>query len=283
LELLWCLELGIWSFLPSMNDTILDELLRARTARTSCALVTVAATKGSVPREPGSKMIVYGNGKTSGTIGGGKFESLVSEEAIRAMREKKPLLKTYPLHEGDACSFGAICGGEVTIFIEPQMLREAIYLVGAGHCARAVAKLAIDCGLFVTVVDDRVELLADLPEAVAKVSTPAADFIRERKWNPDEALVLVSRNHEIDRDALRAALAVGGAGYVGMIGSRRKVQHVFDQLREQGVTRETLANVYAPLGLDIGADSPAEIAVSVVAEVLAVLRKRSGEHFRMQK
>lgn len=266
-----------------MNDTILDELVRARDARVSCALVTVVAITGSVPREPGSKMMVYGSGKTSGTIGGGKFESLVASEALAAIGEGKPLLKVYPLHEGDACSFGAICGGEVTIFIEPQMLSEAIYLVGAGHCARAIAKFAIDCGLFVTIVDDRSELLANFPTLVDKVSCSPTDFIRDRKWNLDEALVLVSRNHEIDRDALQAALAVGGAGYIGMIGSQRKVQHVFDQLRKQGVTKEALAKVYAPLGLDIGADSPAEIAVSAIAEILSVLRKRSGDHFRAKR
>jgi xanthine dehydrogenase accessory factor len=266
-----------------MDDPLLEELIAARRARTACAVVTIAATKGSVPREPGSKMIVYSNGKMSGTIGGGKFESLVSEEAMSAIREKKPVLKTYPLHEGDACSFGAICGGEVTILIEPQILSEAIFLIGAGHCARAIAKLATDCGLFVTVVDDRAELFGELPTLVEKVSASPVDFIRGRKWNPDEALVLVSRNHEIDRDALQAALALGGTGYVGMIGSQRKVQHVFDQLRQQGVTKEALAGVYAPLGLDIGADSPAEIAVSVVAEILSVLRKRSGNHFRAKR
>jgi xanthine dehydrogenase accessory factor len=265
-----------------MDDLLLEELIAARRKRNACALVTVAATKGSVPREPGSKMIVYGDGKTSGTIGGGKFESLVSEEAVAAIREKKPVLKTYPLHEHDPCSFGAICGGEVTILIEPQLLSEAIHLVGAGHCARAIAKLATDCGLFVTVVDDRAELLTELPASVATVSSSPASYIRGRKWNSDEALVLVSRNYEIDRDALQAALSVSGIAYIGMIGSQKKVRHVFDQLREQGVAQAALANVYAPLGLDIGADSPAEIAVSVIAEILSVLRKRSGSHLRRQ-
>jgi len=97
----------------------------------------------------------------------------------------------------------------------------------------------------------------------------------------DEALVIVSRNYEIDRDALAAALEIRGAGYIGMIGSRRKVKRVFDQLKEGGTSDELLAQVYAPIGLDIGADAPAEIAVSVLAEVLIVLRKRRGKHLRM--
>ena len=266
-----------------MDDRLLNELMGARQSRIACAVVTVAATSGSVPREPGSKMIVYADGKISGTIGGGKFEALVRDEARIAIREKKPLLKTYVLREGDICSFGAICGGEVTVLIEPQVLSEAIFLVGAGHCARAIAKLAIDCGLSVTAIDDRAELLTELPGAAAKISDRPAKFIRSRKWSSDEALVIVSRNYEIDRDAVRAALETGSQGYIGMIGSERKVQKVFKQLREKGVTKQALARVYAPLGLDIGADSPPEIAVSVLAEILSVLRKRSGDHFRAKK
>lgn len=227
-------------------------------------------------------MFVYSDGRSSGTIGGGKFEALVLADALKAMREKKPLLKTYPLHEGDADSFGAICGGEVTVFIEPQLTSEALFLIGAGHCSRAIAKLAADCGLFVSVVDDRAELLTDLPPAVTCVSDSSPpQFIAAHQWQSDEALVIVSRNHEIDREALAAALTQTGAGYIGMIGSKRKVRDVFDDLRRRGVPDEKLATVYAPLGLDIGAESPAEIAISTIAEVLAVLRQRTARHLRL--
>jgi xanthine dehydrogenase accessory factor len=264
-----------------MNDALLDELAAARRLRTPCALVTVAATRGSVPRAAGSKMLVYADGAITGTIGGGKFESLVIEEARQQMRATKPLLKTYPLHESSADSFGAICGGEMTVLIEPQVLSEAIFLIGGGHCAHAIAKLANDCGFFVTVIDDRASLISTLPPQAAVVSdVEPAKFIASRKWQSDEALVIVSRNYEIDREALAAALEVSGPGYVGMIGSDRKVQRVFDQLRERGAPKEKLAQVYAPLGLDIGADAPAEIAVSVIAEILAVLRQRSGKHLK---
>jgi xanthine dehydrogenase accessory factor len=250
--------------------------------RTPFAVATVAATTGSVPRAAGSKMFVHSDGRSSGTIGGGKFEALVLADALTAMREKKPLLKTYPLHEGDADSFGAICGGEVTVFIEPQLTSEALFLIGAGHCSRAIAKLAAECGLFVSVLDDREDLLAEMPRVITKVSdSSAAEFIASREWRNDEALVIVSRNHEIDREALAAALAQTGVGYVGMIGSKRKVRDVFDDLRRRGVPDEKLAKVYAPLGLDIGADSPAEIAVSTIAEVLSVLRQRTAKHLRV--
>ena len=250
--------------------------------RTAFAVVTVAATTGSVPRAPGSKMFVYADGRSSGTIGGGKFESLVIAEAQAAIEKKKPLLKTYPLREGETDSFGAICGGEMTIFIEPQITVEALYLIGAGHCARAIAKLAAECGLFVTVIDDRAELLADLPPSVVGTSgSLPRDFIASRLWRRDEALVMVSRNHEIDCEALAAAVEQHGAGYIGMIGSRRKVRDVFERLRKRGISEEKLSRVYAPLGLDIGADSPAEIAVSCVAEILAVLRGKTPAHLRL--
>ena len=124
-----------------MTDALLDELVAARRTRTPCALVTVAATTGSVPRAAGSKMLVYGDGKISGTIGGGKFEALAVEDALAALRQKLPALKTYPLREGETDSFGAICGGEATVLIEPQVMSEALFLIGAGHCAQAIAKL----------------------------------------------------------------------------------------------------------------------------------------------
>jgi xanthine dehydrogenase accessory factor len=253
----------------------------ALNGRKPFAIVTVAATAGSVPRAAGSKMFVYADGRTSGTIGGGKLESLVIAETMVAMQAKKPLLKTYPLREGETDSFGAICGGEMTVFIEPQLTGEALFLIGAGHCARAIAKLAAECGLFVTVVDDRSELLTDLPPAAVGISDWAPrDFIVSRAWRNDEALIMVSRNHEIDCEALSAAVEQSGAGYIGMIGSRRKVVDVFNRLRARGISDEKLSPVYAPLGLDIGADSPAEIAVSCVAEILAVLRGRSAKHLR---
>src|SRR5436309_1369765 len=134
-------------------------LLEASHSGQTCALATVAKVTGSAPREAGSKMVIFEDGRISGTIGGGKFESLVIEEAQKAMTTGKPILKIYPLHEASDESFGAICGGEVTVFIEPQARAPFFCLVGAGHCAQALAKLASQCGFAVTVLDDRADLL----------------------------------------------------------------------------------------------------------------------------
>src|SRR5437016_8320079 len=152
-----------------MNDALLEELLRARQTRTLCALATVAATTGSVPRQTGSKMLVYADGKVSGTIGGGKFEALVVEECLKSIATKEPVLKTYPLREDKPDSFGAICGGEVTVMIEPQNLSSALFLVGAGHCSLAIARLATDCGMYATVVEDRADLIENLPASSNRV------------------------------------------------------------------------------------------------------------------
>jgi xanthine dehydrogenase accessory factor len=264
-----------------MNDALLQELLHARQHRRTCVWVTVAATTGSVPRAAGAKMLVYGDGTISGTIGGGKFEALVAADCLATLPNREPLLKTYPLHEASDCSFGAICGGEVTVLMEPQNLNSAVCLVGGGHCARAIARLAGECGMHVTVVEDRAELLDGFPASALTITDSAApDYIAAREWQPTDALLLVSRNHELDREALAAALAVDAISYIGMIGSRRKVRHVFEILRGRGFSDAQLARVYAPLGLDIGADSPAEIAISVVAELLKVQRGGSGQHLR---
>ncbi len=265
-----------------MTDELLREWTAARERRALCALVTVAATRGSVPRDAGAKMLVYADGAASGTIGGGKLESLVVEECLAALRgrDKAPRLKTYPLHENDACSFGAVCGGEATVLIEPQGIGEALYLMGGGHCSRAIAELARACGWHVTVVEDRAELVQDFPASQTLVAA-APEFIAGRDWHADEALVLVSRNYEMDREALCAAVQRGGMGYLGMMGSRRKVRLAFEEIEARGVDRAALKKVHSPLGLDIGADAPAEIAISVMAEVMAALRGRSGAAMKL--
>ncbi|MEX1045744.1 MAG: XdhC family protein [Chthoniobacterales bacterium] len=264
----------------AMSD-ILDELLASRRAGRPCVLATVAATSGSVPRHPGAKMIIYADGSISGTVGGGKFESLVMAEALACLARHEPLLKTWPLREDQPDSFGAICGGEVTVLLEPQAPAHALLIVGGGHCAQAIAKLAAECGFHVTVVEDRDDILSQCTAAHQRLAEPAASVISSRDWTGSDAIVIVSRHYDIDREALAAALNKGGMGYTGMIGSRRKVLQVYDQLKASGITADQLATVYAPLGLDIGADSPAEIAVSVLAEILLVLRHKSGHPLKL--
>jgi len=142
------------------GEVIYQLLLDALKTGEACALATIAKVTGSTPRDVGAKMLIYQDGRSAGTIGGGKFESLVVSEAMRAISDGKSILKTYPLHEASENSFGAICGGEVTVLIEPQPRPPLFCLVGAGHCSQALAKLANECGFAVDVLDDREELLA---------------------------------------------------------------------------------------------------------------------------
>lgn len=268
-----------------MSDrSLLDELLQARQNGAACALVTVARAQGSVPRKAGAKMIVYADGSISGTVGGGKLEALVIESALEAMRDGEPVLKSFTLREDEPDSFGAICGGEVTLLIEPENAAPRLGIVGAGHCAQAIAELASKCGFAVSVADDREELLGEsyyAPSIRTLCKVTPAEFVRSHSWTAKDALVMVSRNFVIDREALATALEHPEIGYIGMIGSRRKVLRVYDDLAATGIDRSKLKRVFAPIGLDIGAESPAEIAVSVVAEILKVLRGASGKHLKL--
>ncbi len=270
-----------------MNDTeFFAEVARAQAERRACALATVVASKGSVPRGPGAKMLIYADGATSGTVGGGKFESLVIAEAVAAIREGNPQLRHYLLREGEPQSFGAICGGEVDVFIEPLTSGEAVWIIGGGHCSQAIALLAAQCGMYVGVVEDRADQLGveRFPSAARLVTDVAApEFIAGREWGRREALVIVNRHAGLDKLALAAALRRGVPGYVGMMGSRRKVARVFDELAAEGFGREALAGVHAPIGLNIGAESPAEIAVSIVAEILRFTRGKSGNGMKAQE
>ena len=174
----------------NMSEDIHRLLLEASHAGEACALATVAKVTGSAPREAGTKMVIFEDGRIAGTIGGGKFESLVIEEAQKAMTTGKPVLKTYPLHEASDESFGAICGGEVTVFIEPQARPPLFCLIGAGHCARALAKFASQCGFAVTVLDDRADLLGSphFDSSIRCLSEPSAEaFVRSYKWSERDA------------------------------------------------------------------------------------------------
>lgn len=258
------------------TEAVLRAALAAMEGGEACVVVTLIAASGSIPRSAGAKALVRADGSLFGTIGGGRFESLVRAGAMELLGTQAPVTRTYPLHENSAESFGAVCGGEATVLFEPHGPKGSLVVVGAGHCGRAIARLALSFGWGVTVVDDRAELLDDCP-ATRRVAAPAPVFVAGHRWRPGESLVLVSRNHELDRDTLGAALRNPGAAYVGMMGSRRKVRRVFGELREAGIPEAALQEVRAPIGLDIGAESPAEIAVSVVAEILRDTRRRGGQ------
>lgn len=254
-------------------DPILLAAANARAEGSVCALATVVRADGSCPRASGARMLVRADESILGTVGGGRFESLVIEEALRCLRERTSILREFPLHEGSPDSFGAICGGTVAVFIEAIGARERIFVTGGGHVGEAMTALARHCGFYATLHDDR-----------AGQGGPPEDFVRSVAWTPGDALVIVNRNPELDRRALAAALrSPARPGYLGMIGSARKVRRVFGELREVGFSEAELASVQAPIGMDIGAETPAEIAVSILAQILQTLRGRTGGSLRAAK
>jgi xanthine dehydrogenase accessory factor len=279
-----------------MNDAeLFERLAAALRARRSVALLTVVATKGSVPRREGARMIVAADGATEGTIGGGRFESLAIEAAVAMLRERRRggELREFALHEHSPDSFGAVCGGTSAVHIEPMGLGPRLLLVGAGHCARALARAAALLGWPSEVVEDRADAMegAAFPAGtVLNVVGDVAAAMDTVALDPATAVCLLNRNHLLDRDCLgrllrRLAAAEAGAGagaavvdapfYLGMIGSARKVGRVFDELAEAGIDRAAFARVRTPIGIEIKADSPEEIAVSILAEIIATWRGAS--------
>jgi len=257
-----------------MTATVFRAVLDALDRGEPAALVTVVEATGSTPQRAGAKMAVLADGRLVGTIGGGPCEHDAAEQARDALRLRRARLGTYDLDDEAAADTGAVCGGRMQVYIEPLAPAPDLYLVGAGHVAQALARVAVETGFRVHVLDDRARYAdaALYPAGVEVIVDDIAGWLGRASLPPAAYVVIVTRGHRHDREAL-AAVVTRPLAYVGMIGSRRKVAHVFEALVSSGVTPEALGAVFAPIGFDIGAVTPSEIAVSVVAEMLAV---RSG-------
>jgi len=241
------------------------------------ALVTIVAANGSTPQRVGAKMLVYADGRVLGTIGGGCYENEALWKAREALTTRKAVTVKYELADDFAAESGLICGGQMEVFIEPIEASPAVYIFGAGHVGQYVGRVAHDAGFRVHVVDDREKfanrdrfpnageiVVDDIPTWLANTVLPTSSYA-----------VVVTRGHRHDLDALRA-LAPRRLRYLGLIGSRAKVKRLYDVLAEDGaVSIEQLERVHAPIGLDIGAVTPQEIAVSIVAELIAVRRGKA--------
>ena len=253
-----------------------EALLGILDAGQAAATATIVEASGSTPRSIGARMIVPAEGGTRFTLGGGAFEADVIRDAREAIASGRPLLKRYSLASRGADGQGQECGGTATVFIEPVGAADRLWIFGGGHIGRALAAASRGLGFEVTVFDDRAEFadLAGLPGARRAVLT-GADY-RDGVPEPDARTycVIVTRAHTTDRAALRAALA-GGAAWIGMIGSVRKKLAVHKELHEEdGVSLERLAAVETPVGVEIGAETPEEIAISILARIVQLRRSR---------
>ena len=239
------------------------------------AMATVVSAVGSTPREAAARMLVLPDGATHGTIGGGKFESLVVEDA-KALLSKGglPFTKEYVfLPEGEN-SFGAVCGGRATVMLEIVERAARLFVAGAGHCGRALARAAAITGYEVTVLDERADQLdpSAFPAGtrLVKVADDYSDFPLP---SAEDFVAVITRGHLTDGLALRHLRGVPVA-YLGMMGSRAKRKALFDELRAEGWRDEEFARISTPIGLDIGAESPEEIAIAIVAEIIRFRRRR---------
>jgi xanthine dehydrogenase accessory factor len=223
-------------------------------------------------------MLVYADGRTVGTIGGGCYENDAFGKARESIKARRPLNVKYELNDDFAQESGLVCGGQMEVFIEPVEASPDVYVFGAGHVGYFVAKMAHDVGFRVHVIDDR-EKFANSERfgtGIDVVVEHIPTWLGAHKLPPTAYAVIVTRGHTHDLDALRA-LAAAQVRYVGLIGSRAKVKRIFDELRSEGMSPDALRVVHAPIGLDIGAITPQEIAVSIIAELVAVKHGKIAE------
>ncbi len=255
-----------------MRD-VLEAALRAEESGVPAALVTVIATEGSTPQKAGAKMLVYPDGRIVGTIGGGCVEAEMTWRARQSIEARKPQMASYDLTPDQAGEDGLVCGGRMQVFIEPIEGTPTLCLFGAGHVAQPLARMAKAAGFRVQVADDRIKFAnrERFPDVDLLVVDEFAAAASQMTLGPNSYAVVVTRGHKGDSEALRAVVGKG-LRFVGLLGSRPKLVHLVSALEESGVPPEDLADIHCPLGIEIGAVSPEEIAVSVLAQMIAVRR-----------
>jgi xanthine dehydrogenase accessory factor len=260
-----------------MNHEVFAALGEALSRGEEAALVTIVSSNGSTPQRVGAKMLVFADGRIVGTVGGGCYEHDAIGKARQVLETRKPATVKYDLNDDFAEETGLVCGGQMEVFIEPIEASPAVYIFGAGHVGFYLAKMAHDAGFGVHVIDDRAAfanserfpfaasiVVDDIPEWLARTTLPTTAYA-----------VIVTRGHRNDLDVLRS-LAPRELRYMGLIGSRAKVARLYEQVMiEGGVDPNRLERIHAPIGLDLGAVTPQEIAVSITAELIAVRRGKA--------
>lgn len=243
----------------------------------AAALCTVVRTSGSVPRRPGAKMLVFPGGRIEGTIGGGEMEARVVAEALAALADGQPRFVEYSLTDPKRGDQG-ICGGTVEVYVEPVQPQATLLIVGAGHVGRALALLAHFVGYRVLVSDDRPEMLTPdaMPHAQALYAGPIAELPEQVDINAQTYIVLTTRNVEIDVKGLPSLLS-SSAAYIGVIGSRRRWAEARKKMEAAGVPAAQLDRVHSPMGLELNAETPEEIALSIMAEIVMLRRGGDGK------
>ena len=256
-----------------MGD-IYEEIVRIRREGDKAALATVVQNKGSTPRSKGSKMLVRSDGSILGSIGGGCLEAEVWETAMKVIAEEEPKVLDFDLTGKKDSPEGLICGGTIQVLIEPIVSQPTVYIFGAGHIGFAVSTIARMTGFRIAVIDDRPAYAnADrFPDANDFYVDDPATMVSKLNIGTNAYLVIACRGHLEDQRVLEQAIKTPAA-YIGMLGSRKKVKTVFSNLRSNGISQEMLDTVRTPIGLPIATETPEEIAVSIMAEIIDTRRK----------
>ncbi len=252
-----------------MND-VFEKVAELRAQNCEFAFCIITNTRGSVPRTTGAKMLVFPDGKIYGTIGGGRIEKKVIEDALGVLKTKEPLLFHYDLLKQLQMS----CGGSLDMYIEPVMRKNKLYIFGAGHTGSALAKRALDFDFEITVIDNRKDYLEELKlTGINKIFGEFSQVLAALPFDESTYITIVTYSHPFDREILSFCINKPYA-YLGMMGSQRKVELTKKMFIEDGIgTKEALEKVDMPLGIEIGADGPDEISISILAKLLSVKNK----------
>jgi xanthine dehydrogenase accessory factor len=263
------------------HKDVYQALMQAQTSGEPVALVTIVSTQGSMPRHAGSKILVRPDASTVGTIGGGALEAQVIKEALAALADGQTRLQDYRLNSLDDGDPG-ICGGTAQIFIEPVRVPPKLLVIGGGHCGRELAELGKWLGYRVILSDDRPEFCSEeyVPGLDAYVLCPPGEIAEQIRIDANTYVAAVTRGMPIDLPLIPALLQTD-APYIGVIGSRRRWALTVRALQEEyGLSQAQLARVRAPIGLELEAETPREIALSIMAEITMLRRGGTGQPMR---
>lgn len=253
---------------------IYQELVKITSTGERAVLATVITSRGSAPRKAGAKMLIRKDGTFVGTVGGGGVEQLVREKAVEVMNSGKSQIVHLDL-AGRGEEAAMICGGQMDVFLEPIQPLETLYLFGAGHISQGTAAIGKMLGFRIVVIDPRPEYNNNdrFPDADSLIVEEYDSAFPKLSVDRDSHIVIYTTGHVLDEKCLHFAVGTP-AKYIGMIGSKKKVKEVKERLLQKGVSQQQLDRVCAPIGIEIGAETPEEIAISILAEIIKV--KRTG-------
>jgi len=251
---------------------IFEEIVRLRNSGEEGALAIVVNTSASSPGRVNFKMLVYPDGRILGTVGGGIMEKKVIDEALQSIKDKRSRFLHYSLREDEMEGLGVLCGGEADVYIEPIAAPPYLYIFGAGHVGHALYQVASLLEFLIVVVDDRPNFASQerFPKAFKVICQDFKEALDQIDFSPSDFAVIVTRGHAHDQLVLKEILLKSQLpGYIGMIGSKSKNAKIFQNLEKEGIQKALLEKVFAPIGLDVGGEKPEEIAISILAEIIA--------------